>query len=95
MQEYLRGTRRSAVVFNTPSVCQCHGWKLAEYLAMGKATVSPLLSNIMSGEFMDGIHYLCCDSVECLEQLKGDEAKRESLKRNAKHILKNTYLLVL
>lgn len=88
MMEYLRGTQRSAIVFNTPSVCQCHGWKLAEYLAMGKAIISTPLSNVMPGEFVDGVHYRCCNDATTVEyvmkELRADESKRESLKQNAK-----------
>lgn len=39
-REYVEKTKRSTVVFNTPTVAGCHGWKLAEYLAMGKAIIS-------------------------------------------------------
>ncbi|MBQ7856524.1 MAG: glycosyltransferase family 1 protein [Alistipes sp.] len=87
MQEYLRGTQRSSIVFNTPSVCQCHGWKLAEYLSMGKVIISTPLSNAMPGEFRSGVHYLCCDSVEDMEHiirdLQADDAKRRALKKSA------------
>lgn len=40
MKAYLERTKRSAIVFDTPSVSFCHGWKLAEYLCMGKAIIS-------------------------------------------------------
>ena len=42
MQEYINETKRSFVVFNTPSVAGCHGWKLPEYLCMGKAIISTI-----------------------------------------------------
>lgn len=88
MRKYLQGTRRSSIVFNTPSVCLCHGWKLAEYLSMGKAIISTPLSNVMPGDFIDGVHYLCCTDVESMklmiESLQYDEKKREMLKCNAK-----------
>ena len=40
LDEYLENTKRSVVVFNTPAVSSCHGWKLAEFLALGKAIIS-------------------------------------------------------
>ena len=43
MDDYIKKTKESVVVFNTPSVCECHGWKLAEYLCMGKAIISTSL----------------------------------------------------
>lgn len=49
-KDFYEKTRRSAIVFNTPSVLGCHGWKLAEYLAMGKAIISTPLNNIMPGD---------------------------------------------
>lgn len=45
--DYIRKTKKSALVFNTPSVGGCHGWKLGEFFAMGKAIVSTPLINEM------------------------------------------------
>jgi hypothetical protein len=38
--EWLENTKRSTLVFNTPAILFCHGWKLGEYLALGKAIIS-------------------------------------------------------
>ena len=88
MKKYLKGTRRSAIVFNTPSVCHCHGWKLAEYLSMGKAIISTPLSNVMPGDFINGLHYICCDDInrmDCvINSIHDDEKRREEIKHNAK-----------
>lgn len=45
MNEWMDKTKRSVLVFNTPAFWDCHGWKLGEYLAMGKCIVSTELSN--------------------------------------------------
>lgn len=45
MEEWIKKTKQSALVFNTPAFWNCHGWKLGEYLAMGKCIVSTPLSN--------------------------------------------------
>jgi hypothetical protein len=45
MQIWIENTRKSAVVFNTPAFWDCHGWKLGEYLALGKAIISTPISN--------------------------------------------------
>lgn len=45
LKQFIDKTRKSAIVFNNPSVAYCHGWKLAEYLSMGKAILSTPLSN--------------------------------------------------
>lgn len=58
MKAYMKKTKRSAFVFNTPSVVGCHGWKLAEYLAMGKAMISTPHLNVMPGSFQKGKHYV-------------------------------------
>ncbi len=47
MNEYLEKIKKSMFVFNTPAVLECHGWKLAEYLCMGKAIISTPLSRAM------------------------------------------------
>ena len=38
--EYINKTQHSFCVFNTPAVRECHGWKLPEFLCMGKAIIS-------------------------------------------------------
>lgn len=55
-EDYLRRTRASALVFSTPAVAQCHGWKLAEYLALGKAVVQTPLTRLMPAPLEHGIH---------------------------------------
>lgn len=47
MGEYLGKIKDSLLVFNTPAVANCHGWKLAEYLSLGKAIISTPLSRQM------------------------------------------------
>ena len=43
-------------VFNTPAYWQCHGWKLGEYMALGKAIVSTPLSNDLPAPLLHGEH---------------------------------------
>lgn len=44
---WLEKTKRSALVFNTPAFWGCHGWKLGEYLALGKCIIStPLINDL-------------------------------------------------
>lgn len=45
INEYIDKSKASAFCFNTPAVYDCHGWKMGEYLAMGKAIVTTPLSN--------------------------------------------------
>lgn len=60
MNEWLYKTKKSALVFNTPAFWNCHGWKLGEYLALGKAIVSTKLLNDLPESLVHGvnIHYV-------------------------------------
>lgn len=62
MNEWLDKTRQSAFVFNTPAFWNCHGWKLGEYMAMGKSILSTPLSNDLPKPLVAGIHYHETDS---------------------------------
>lgn len=54
--QWLRKTKDSALVFNTPAFWNCHGWKLGEYLALGKAIVSTPLSNDLPHPLTHGVN---------------------------------------
>ena len=60
LNTYLKKLRRSNFVFNGPSVLHCHGWKLGEYLCMGKAILSTPLSNLLPHPLVHGenIHFV-------------------------------------
>lgn len=45
LKDYIIKTRQSMFVYNVPSCLNCHGWKLGEFLAMGKAIISAPLYN--------------------------------------------------
>lgn len=86
---YLSRTQDSAVVFNTPAVHGCLGWKLGEFLALGKAIISTPLGRVMPGRFVSGEHFhLVGDDehsmVAALEQLTLDDDYRARLERNAR-----------
>lgn len=66
--EYIRKTKDSTIVFNTPSVMSCHGWKLGEYFAMGKAVISTPLINEMPEELVDNKTLFFVDSEESIEK---------------------------
>jgi hypothetical protein len=85
--EYTEGFKKSSVVFNTPSVLECHGWKHGEYCAMSKAIISTPLSRVMPGNFKPNEHYLPTDGT--IEDLKikiklliDNEELRQKLKSN-------------
>ncbi len=64
MNKWLENTRKSILVFNTPAFWDCHGWKLGEYLAMGKCIVSTALSNDLPAPLIHGKHIHLVDNTE-------------------------------
>lgn len=53
LRKFITKTKKSALVFNNPAGGHCHGWKLAEFWAMGKAIISKPLENQISPEPQD------------------------------------------
>ena len=68
--EWLKKTKRLALVFNTPAFWDCHGWKLGEYLALGKAIISSPLSNYRPAPLEHGknIHFVEDCSMESISE---------------------------
>ncbi len=67
---WLQKTKQSAVVFNTPAFWDCHGWKLGEYLSLGKAIISSPLSNDLPAPLKHGIniHFVEDCSIETISK---------------------------
>jgi hypothetical protein len=88
-QEYLAKTKSSAVVFNTPAVWCCHGWKLGEFLALGKAIISTPLTRDLPSPLIHGqhIHYveptLSCIQA-AIDRITGDRDYRKRLEENSR-----------
>ena len=84
---YIEKTKLSNFVFNTPAVHSCHGWKLAEYLAMGKAIISTPLSNELPISLTHGENIHIVNNAEELNSaialLKNDVDYRIRLEKNA------------
>lgn len=96
MREYINETKRSFVVFNTPSVAGCHGWKLPEYLCMGKAIISTPLSREMPGKGLvhgENIHIVNSTNEmrEAISLIRDDKIYRQKLMRGARKYY-NDYL---
>jgi glycosyltransferase involved in cell wall biosynthesis len=64
MKEYMTKIHLSMVAFNTPAVLDCHGWKLGEFLCLGKAIISTPLTRRLPENLIDGKHYLITDGTE-------------------------------
>lgn len=85
---YMDNIKKSLFVFNTPAVHNCHGWKLAEFLSMGKAIISTPLSNDLPHPLHHNKELFIVNNVEELESaidiLSGDKELREKLEKNAR-----------
>lgn len=89
MKEYIFETKRSFVVFNTPSVAGCHGWKLPEYLCMGKAVISTPLSREMPSEGLvhgENVHIVNSmqEIREAISLIREDMSYRQKLMQGAR-----------
>ncbi len=86
IKKYLDRTRRSALVFSSPAVLDCHGWKLGEFFALGKAILSVPLTRLMPGEVQHKKQlYILADNdfQGAVERILADDALRNSLENNA------------
>ncbi|MNL32117.1 hypothetical protein D3C87_1539470 [compost metagenome] len=59
---YLKKIKNSAFVFNTPAVLSCHGWKLAEFLALGKGIISTSHYNKLPADLLNNEHLIYADN---------------------------------
>lgn len=75
--EWIEKTKRSALVFNTPAFWNCHGWKLGEYLALGKCIISTKLSNDLPYPLAHGVNIHFVEETE--------EAMREAIEYILSH----------
>ena len=89
LHQWLDNTRRSAVVFYTPAVWLSHTFKLAEFLALGKAIISTAISRDLPAPLIHGTHvHFVDDSPEsyrdAIELILKDVAYRAFLEKNAR-----------
>lgn len=65
---YIKKIKRSAFVYNTPAVLSCHGWKLAEFLALGKAIISTSHYNKLSENLVNNKHLIYAENALELDE---------------------------
>ncbi len=81
---YIKKTKRSLCAFNAPSVGLCHGWKLAEYLCMGKAIISvPLTRELPAPIHCLHIVHSPSEIKLAIVDLKTDEKYRMQLEKDS------------
>lgn len=89
MAYYLEKIKNSALVFNTPAVKSCHGWKLAEYLCLGKAILTTPLSRELPKLLQEGKDVIFTDgSIDDIttkvNTIITDSELRQTLEKQAK-----------
>lgn len=89
LREYLEKMGRSAFAFNSPAVHGCHGWKLGEFLALGKAIISTPLSWELPAPLVHGHHLHFVDGSddairEAILLLRSDGEYRRRLEKAAR-----------
>src|SRR5690606_9470323 len=88
LKQYVEKTKRSALVFNTPAVHNCHGWKLGQFLAMSKAIITTPFQNELPVAMRHGENVHFINNQEELEvalnTLLYDETYRNKLEEGAK-----------
>jgi hypothetical protein len=97
LKEYLKNIKRSMIVFNTPAVDNCFGWKLGEFMALGKAIISTENENTLEHPFEHGkhIHFVANNEKEILaaiEKLRLQPKYRKSLEENSKKYFERNLL---
>lgn len=87
-KNYLKALKKAGFVINTPAVHNCLGWKLGEYLALGKTIISLPLGRAMPGDFIAGKHYHEIKEIGGLEnaviEIVNNESYRSNLAENAR-----------
>ena len=86
---WITKTKESALVFNTPAFWDCHGWKLGEYLALGKCIVSTQLSNDLPYPLEHGVNIHFVENTEesmreAIEYILSHPEYRHKLEQGAK-----------
>lgn len=89
LKEYVRRTGWSTLVFNSPTVHGCLGWKLGEFLALGKAILSTPIGRLMPGAFEPGVHFVEIDGTAesfdaAIARLVADRQLRGMLEQRAR-----------
>lgn len=88
--EYVRKVQESYISFNTPAYFDCHGWKLPEYISMGKVILStPFVNELPQPlKHKENIYFTTDHSVESIKsallELIEDKEIYANVKRGVK-----------
>jgi hypothetical protein len=91
LADYLEKIGGSAAVFNNPAVHGCLGWKLGEFLALGKAVISLPIdqARVLPEPLEHGVHVHYVDGSsqsldDALARIRADDDYRHTLEINAR-----------
>ena len=93
IHEYLDKIKKSKIVFNTPAVHFCHGWKLGEYFCLGKIILSTNFQNNIPNGIQDRKNILFVDPKnieEIINTITNDISFQNELQQNALSYWKNS-----
>lgn len=69
-RSYIELVKASSVVISSAGLLGSNGWKLGEYVALGKAIISEPITTKLPGNFEVGVHYQSYTSVEeCMNRV--------------------------
>lgn len=84
---YINLVKKSRVVISSSGLLGSNGWKLGEYVALGKCIISEPIETLLPGTFRSGIHYLQYTGTdECVEKVVNLFRKEAQ----AEYFMKNT-----
>lgn len=88
---YIQKIKKSALVFNTPAVLNCHGWKLGEFLALGKAIISTSHYNELPKELKHDKHLIYANNQQEIEQAINRLIKDPKIKKRLEFQSRNYF----
>lgn len=95
LKTYIKKIKNSAFVFNTPAVLSCHGWKLAEFLALGKAIITTSHYNKLPVDLVNERHLMYAENhseiSNVIERLITDNSFKKKLESESRNYFE-TYL---
>jgi len=87
-KDYMKKTKKSTVVFNTPAAWECLGWKLGEYFAYGNAIISTPIKQMLPAPLKHKENIFFVKDAEQIEsavaELMSDEKLRNGLQNGAR-----------
>lgn len=90
---YIQKTKKSAITYNTPAVLSCHGWKLGEFLALGKAIISTPHFNKLPAELIDNKHLIYANGEQeitsAIKKIVADDELKSKLEFNSRMYFDN------